>query len=161
METRTLIKRSTILSLMILLICSCAKKQSTSTDIEMIHLAENFKEQFEQQNLSMVELRNDYYICLYCDTTIYIVSCDSKIIRRMNNQPEVVSTNAKNDRYLSDTLQSLLSIVEDIAYYKLTRVSVKLDSVRIEKKDGYHLTNIRPYPCSQYREVQLGWYVYE
>ncbi len=161
METRTVIERYIILTLVVLLLCLCTKKQRTSTDIEMVHLAETYKGQFEQQNLSLVELRSNYYICIYSDTTIYIVTCDSKIIRRMDNQREVVSTNAKNDTCLSVAMQSLLSIVENIAYHELKSVSVKSDSVMLKRNDGYSLTNITPYPFSKYRKVQEGWYVYE
>lgn len=161
MEARTVIEWYTILILIVLSSCSCTKQQSTSTDIEMIHLAETYKGQFEQENLSLVELHSNYYICIYSDTTIYIVTCDSKIIRRMDNQREVVSTDAKNDTCLSVAMQSLLSIVENIAYHELKSVSVKSDSVMLKRNDGYSLTNITPYPFSKYREVQDGWYVYE
>ena len=161
METRTIIERYIILTLVVLLLCLCTKKQRTSTDIEMVHLAETYKKQFEQQNLSLIELRSNYYICIYGDTTVYLVTCDSKIIRHVDNQRRVEAINSKNDTCLSVAMQSLLSIVENIAYHELTKVSVKSDSIMLERNDGYRLTNITPYPFSKYRKVQEGWYIYE
>lgn len=35
------------------------------------------------------------------------------------------------------------------------------DMIRMERFDGYYITNIKPYPDSSLKQVQEGWYVHE
>lgn len=143
-----------------LLGCSCANIHSKYSDADMIRMAEEYQELFHKQDISHIGLRLNYYICIYNDDSIYLVSCDGMLIRDVNTR-EIISTNAKNDIHLSDNMRILLAIVEDIYTHRINYISVKSDTIRMERFDGYYITNIKPYPDSSLKQVQEGWYVHE
>lgn len=129
-----------------------------NTDVEMINIAELCREQFTKQNISRVDLHCDYYLCLYNDTSYYLVTCDGRIIRDLNHQSKIISSNAKKDTCLSERLQALLKMTEYIYEHRINSISVKADSIRLRCYDGYYITNITPYSDSKFRKIE-EWYI--
>lgn len=143
-----------------LLGCSCANTHNEYSDADMIRMAEEYQKLFYKQDISSIELHLNYYICTYNDGSLYLVACDGMLIRDLHTR-EIISNNAKNDIHLSDNMRILLAIVEDIYTHRINRISVKSDTIRMERFDGYYITNLKPYPDSPLKQIQEGWYVHE
>lgn len=157
MAAKKIIRLSVIL-LCAIIVCSCIKKQGMYTDADMITLAETYQKLFYEQDLSCIQLRSNYYICNYNDSSSYLISCNCKVARNLNYHGEIISLNAKNDTSLSDNIQILITIVEDVFIHDIKFVEVDSSTIRIEKLDGYYLTNIEPYLDSTFSTIQDGWY---
>ena len=151
-----------IIRLYVMLLCtiigySCTKKQGAYTDADMITLAEMYQELFREQDISCIQLRSNYYICNYNDSSSYLVSCNCKVVRNLNNHGEIISINAQNDTSLLDNIQMLITIVEDVSIHDIKFVEVDSSTIKIEKLDGYYLTN-KPYSDNTLNTIQGGWY---
>lgn len=141
------------------MLCACAKIQGEYSDRDMINLAKSYQKLFHLQSISRVQLHSDYYICAFNDSSTYIVSCDSRVIRDINNQLEIISVNAENDTCLPNNMQSMLMIVKDIFQHNISLVQVDSNIIRIERFDRYCITNIEPYSLNTYEKVQNSWYI--
>ena len=151
------ITKYALIGCMLLIGLSCARSNKEYSNAEMIDLAETYKEQFDKHEMSCVELRTNYYMCFYQDSSVYIVSFDSKVIREDNGT--IISSNAKYDPNLPNNFRELLSIVQSIYSHEIRYVSVQSDSIFLERFDGYYLSNIKPYDCSAFEVVQDKWYI--
>lgn len=162
MATRKIaIRCAALFYLLVWLGCSCTNVHHKCSDSDMIRMAEEYREHFQKQEISRIELRSNYYICFYNGSADYIVTCDCMLIRDINKNLEIISTNAKNDTCLSSRLQDLLAIVEDVYANKIKCISVKSDTISLERFDGYYITNVKLSPYSTLKEIQEGWYVNE
>ncbi len=161
MAKRTKVMKYVLLLFVALLGISCMRSNKEYSNIEMIGLAETYKKLFDDQYILQIESHSDhaYYICTYRDTSIYIVTYDSKVIRGTGYNRTIISSNAKDDPNLPIRFQELLSVVQSIYSHEIRYVSVKSDSIRLERFDGYYLSNIKPYDCSAFEVVQNKWYI--
>ena len=153
------ITKYALIGCMLLIGFSCARSNKEYSNAEMINLAETYKKLFDDQYIRLIEQRSNYYICIYQDSSVYIVTCDSKVIRETGHNRTIISSNAKDDPNLPIRFQELLSVVQSIYSYEIRYVSVKSDSIRLERFDGYYLSNIEPYDCSAFEVVKNKWYI--
>lgn len=159
MATKKMIRFYTIILFYVLLGCSCTNKHDRYTDKDMINLAETYRELFNQWGGACAQLRSDYYIFSFNDSSLYLVSCDCEVVRTINKPGEILSANLKNETCLSDTIQFLITTVEDIYRHEIKFVNVKNNIVRMERFDGYYLTNDKPYSSSAFKKLQDSWYI--
>ncbi len=159
MAARKITKKSIVLFYIVLFGYSCTYTRHKYPDTEMIRVAEEYRELFHKQEISRIELRSNYYVCFYNNSADYIVSCDCMLIKTINKNPKIISANAPNDTTLSNRLQVLLAIVEDVYAHQIRCVSVDSDTIRIERFNGYYITNFKPYSNGELRKVENGWYV--
>ena len=153
------ITKYALIGCMLLIGFSCAHSHKIYSDAEMINLAETCTRLFDDLHIRRIEQRSNYYICIYQDSSVYIVTCDSKVIRETGHNRTIISSNAKNDSNLPIRFQGLLSVVQSIYSHEIRYVSVKSDSIRLERFDGYYLSNIEPYDTSAFKIVQDKWYI--
>lgn len=161
MAAKTQILQYSFLVYIVLLGISCTIKKNKYTDTEMINLAETYINDFHEQGVSQIQLRSDYYICTFVDSSSYLITCDSKVIRNISNKNEIISTDASKDYALPDSLQHLLKLVENIHLHEIDFVDVDTDVIKMKKIDGYYLTNEALFNNnSNVRIIQGKWLVY-
>ena len=73
---------------------ACTHGGKCSLDEDMVNLIEGYRDTFCTLGIKHFQLRTNYYICEYNNCFSYIVSCDGKIIRDVQNNLTVISQNA-------------------------------------------------------------------
>ena len=160
MATKTQIFQFSILAYIVMLGYSCVSKQD-NTDTEMVNLAESYINEFHEQGVNIIQLRSNYYICSFEDSSSYLITCDGKVIRNISKNNEIISTDASNDLTLPDSLQHLLKLVLDIYLHEINFVDLEGDIIMMETIDGYYLTNKAPHnKDSNVKMIQDKWVIY-
>lgn len=136
---------------------ACTHGGKCSLDEDMVNLIEGYRDTFCTLGIKHFQLRTNYYICEYNNCFSYIVSCDGKIIRDVQNNLTVISQNALEDKDIPDSMRKLSLLVISLYANEVKCMELKSDTIIFEKFDGLYLTN-HSNKDSLFIEISNGWF---
>lgn len=140
--------------------CICNTKHNIS-NTQMVTFAEKHLQLLPEIGIQSINYRfgNDYYICQYTDSSLYLVGSDLKVIRDITNGNKILSTNAKTDQALSANIIVLMSIVEEMVVHNICEVLLNGNTIFIKRFDDYCLTNEVKNNQNEWQEIETNWYI--